>query len=239
MNKFTLAALVAVTAASANVAHGHGFLISNDNGKLVLTSEDPAAGGLPIYTVQALLGTATYKSTDHPGFDVQSGIGGGASITFDVLGPLWYTVGSGSPIPSPVDMNISPQDISVPGSVTVTGGSGFQPGFLIGEFDGTNLGTYEHQLYYEWDVPSGVPIGTYAVAMELTGIDSSGHPFTPSDPFVAVFNNGLPVGNLPIIAGQLYAAAITVPEPSSVILALLAGIGLAVHGLRSLRLRKS
>ncbi len=236
MNRFSIVAAVALAAVSANLAFGHGFRLTTDNGKLVLTSEDPTAGGLPIYKVQSLLGPATFKSADHPGYEVQSGIGSGALISFDVLGPLWYSTG-GEPVPSPVDMLVTPQDIFVPGSVTVTGDSGFQTGFLIGEYDGSSLGAFEHQLSYAISVPAGVPLGAYALAMQLTGFDALGQPYTPSDPFVAVFNNGMPVGNLPAVAALLYTAAIPVPEPSSIVLAALATLGVTVIGRRARRNR--
>jgi hypothetical protein len=230
MRKVTLALLLLLVAASADRALAHGFRISVDGGKLNLVSEDPTAGGLPIYKVQSLLGPANYKSSDHPGFDPQSGFSNGDQVSFNVLGPLLYSTGSGDPIPSPVDMEISPQDILIPGSVTVTGSSGFQTGFLIGEYSGGSLSEFEHQLYYSISVPGSVPIGAYAITLQLTGVNSLGQPFTPSDPFVAFFNNGLSVGSLPGVAQTLYNAA--VPEPSSVVLLSLAGLGLVAFRLR-------
>ncbi len=234
MQRFLSFGVLATVLAAAAPAWGHGFLIVNDAGKLVMFSEDPNAGGEPIYTVQSLLGPANFKSADHPGFDIQSGIASGASISFDVLGPLWFDNNVDPPMPSPagVDLLIEPQDIFVPGSVTVSGTSGFQPGFLIGDYDGSSLGTYEHQLYYSFQVDPAVPLGAYAVAMQLTGFDAQGQPFTPSDPFVTVFNNGLPVGILPAMAGDLFAAATNVPEPSAIVLAGLATIGLLATGRR-------
>jgi len=231
MKKILIALLFVLSVGPVTVARGHGFLVSTNNGKLTLISEDSNAGGLPLYTVQSMLGPANFKSADHPGYDVQGGITAGASISFDVLGPLWYSTG-GAPVPSPVDMSIVPQDILVPGSVTVTGSSGFQTGFLIGEYDGANLGAFEHQLNYSIAVPGSVPIGAYAVALQLTGMDSGGSPYTPSDPFVAVFNNGLSVGSLPAVSAQLYGVAV-VPEPSSIVLAVVAGMALLFARRRS------
>ena len=238
MKYLNLIAIFAIAVGSANVAWAHGFLITAPGGKLTLTSEDPTAGGLPLYKVQSLLGPATFKSADHPGYDVQSGISIGTSIGFNVLGPLWYSNG-GAPVLSPagVDLDIVPQDILVPGSLTVAGDSGFQPGFLIGEYDGSSLGDFEHQLNYSLSVPSGVPVGAYALALQLTGIDSLGQPYVSSDPFVAVFNNGLPVNTLPAVAGQLYAAAVAVPEPSSIVLALVGGMALAYFARRRREVR--
>jgi hypothetical protein len=234
MKHLHLIVVFAIAVSSANFAWAHGFLITAPGGKLTLTSEDPTAGGLPLYKVQSLLGPSTFKSADHPGYDVQSGITIGTSIGFNVLGPLWYSTGGGAPLHSPagVDMDIVPQDILVPGAVVVTGDSGIQPGFLIGQYDGLSLGAFEHQLNYSLSVPTGVPIGAYAVALQLTGVDALGQPLTSSDPFVAVFNNGLPVNTLPAVAGQLYAAAIAVPEPSSIVLALLGMTAMACYGRR-------
>ncbi len=224
MKKLILALLLVLAATSAPQVHAHGFRVSVIGNKLELASDDPTAGGLSIYKVQSLLGPATFKSSDHPGFEAQSGFSSGAEVSFNVLGPLLYSTGVGDPVASPVDMLISPQDFLIPGSVTVTGTSGFQTGFLVGEYAGGSLGEFEHQLSYAINVPGGVPIGVYALSMQLTGVDALGQPYLASDPFVAVFNNGMPVQSLPGIAEDLYNVA--VPEPSSVVLFALAGLGL-------------
>ena len=127
-------------------AHGHGFRIDIDaNNKLVLHSDDPTVGTGLIYKAPSLLGPATSRSQDHPGYDVDtfngpSGFSNGESIGFDATGPLWYSDG-GTTIPSPegVNMVITPQDLGTPGSVTVTGTSEIQGGFLIGVYDGFAL----------------------------------------------------------------------------------------------------
>ncbi len=234
MRRLFFVALFVVASTTGSQAFAHGFRIDIVGNKLVLNSDDPTAGSNSIYKVQALLGPAAFRSTDHPGFDVESGFSSGESISFDVLGPLWYSTG-GAPVHSlaGVNMVITPQDITIPGSVTVTGTSGVQTGFLIGVFDGSALGAYEHQNNYEIDVPGGVPIGAYALAMRLTGTNAAHQAFLPSDPFVAVFNNGLAIGGFPAVANQLYTAALPVPEPSSLVLAVLAGIGLLAVGRRS------
>lgn len=241
MKRQLLASLAIAAFASVSPAFGHGFLIDVVNNKLVLQTEDPTAGGNSIYKVQALLGPAAFRSTDHPGYDVAGGIANGDSISFNVLSPLWYSPGAGAPIHSPVGVNmvITPQDFSISGSVTATGTSGFQTGFLIGQFDGVALGAYEHQLNYEIDVPGGVPVGAYAIALQLTGVNAANQPFLASDPFVAVFNNGLQIGGFPAVANQLYTAAMTVPEPSSIMLAALAGAGVIAFGRRRLLSRKA
>ena len=201
MKRLSLAMYLLAVTLVASHAWGHGFRIDIDNSnKLVLHSDDPNAGPRSIYQVQSLLGPSAFRSNDHPGYDVDSfngpsGFSGGESIGFDVLGPLWYSNG-GVPVHSAtgVDMVITPQDFSILGSVTVSGSSQFQNGFLIGEYDGFSLGAYEHQLNYEIDVTGGVPVGAYAVAMRLTGANAANQSYLPSDPFVAVFNNGLSVG---------------------------------------------
>lgn len=219
---------IAVVLAVACDAHAHGFRIDNVANKLVLHSEDPTAGALSIYKVQALLGPSTFRSNDHPGYEVDNGFLGGESIHFDVLGPLWYSSGGAPPAPSPtgVDMVISPQDLMIPGSVTVSGLSGLQTGFLIGDYDSSSgeLGSFEHQLNYLIAVPSGVPTGAYALAMRLTGTNAADQPFLPSDPFVAVFNNNLALSTFNPLAVDLYWAA--VPEPSAFVLASVGLVGL-------------
>ncbi len=245
MKRQLLTAFVMMALAGASNAFGHGFRIDIDaNNKIVLHTDDPNAGSRSIYEVQTLLGPSAFRSTDHPGYDVDtlngdSGVTIGASFGFNVLGPLWYSNG-GAPVPSPVGKNmvITPQDFTIPGSVTVTGTSGFQNGFLIGAYDGSTLGVYEHQFNYEIDVPGGVPVGAYALSMELTGTNNVGVPYVASDPFVIVFNNGYLISAFPALADQLYTAALPVPEPSTMVLAAIAGVGL-IGFARRRRLQKA
>ena len=239
MKSFLSLATILTVIASAESAFAHGFNITVDaNGKLQMTSVDPTAGGNLIYKVQSMLGPATSKSHDHPGYDAVSGFSEGDSIYFDSLGPLWYSPGSGATQHSPVgvDMVIIPQD-AIPGSVTVTGTSGIQPGFLVGEYLDGAPGAYEHQLDYTIDVPTGVPIGAYAITLQLRGTYENDQPFLPSDAFVVVFNNGLNLTSFNTVAGELYTTAIGVPEPSSILLATTAACGLAWFARRKRRSR--
>ena len=239
MNRFSILALTAIWLAGAATALGHGFKVSIDaQGKLQLVSEDDTAGGNLIYKVQSMLGPSTSKSHDHPGFEAISGFGGGESVYFDSLGPLWYSPGSGATQPSPagVNMTVIPQDLS-PASITITGTSGFQPGFLVGEYADGALGVYDHQLYYSIDVLTGVPTGAYAITLQLRGTDGNGQPLVPSDAFVAVFNNGMNLTAFNTVAGELYTTAIGVPEPSSILLATTAACGLAWFARRRRRSR--
>jgi hypothetical protein len=240
MNRFTSFAVVAILLAGADSLWAHGLQITIDGtGKLQLVSDDPTAGSNLIYKVQTMFGNATSRSNDHPGYDASAGFSLGDSIYFDSLGPLWYSPGSGGTQHSPVGVNlaITPQDLTIPGGVTVTGSSGFQNGFLIGEYDGLALGAYEHQLNYQIDVPSGIPIGAYAITLQLRGSDAANQPFVPSDALVAVFNVGLPLGSFNTVAGELYTAATGVPEPSSILLATTAACGLAWFARRKRRSR--
>ncbi len=200
----------------------------------MLESEDPTAGGLAIYKTQSLFGPATSRSNDHPGFEAVGGLVTGNSVGFNVLGPLWYA-GPTPPTLSPVPLTITPQDGAIVGSVQVDGGTGFQSGFLVGVFDGTSLGDFEHQLNYSFDAPGGVPVGAYAVALQLTGTGQAG-PFIPSAPFVAVFNNQMSLNDFNATAPALYAAAIAgVPEPSSLVLGALGCLGAVGFALRRAR----
>ncbi len=199
-------------------ALGHGFRIRIDgDNKLLLRSDDPGAGEGLIYRAVTMLGPATSRSTDHPGYDVNtldgpSGFAGGESIGFDALGPLWYSDG-GTPVLSPagVNMKITSQDLGVTGSVTVTGESEFQTGFLIGVYDGSALGAYEHQLNYQMDVLGGVPIGAFALKLQLTGANAASQPLVPSDPLVAVFNNDLEFATFAALVTPIAARAMEMP----------------------------
>lgn len=209
---------VAFCLAAAGSARGHGFRIDIDaNNKLVLHSDDPTANGGLIYKVPSFLGPPTSRSQDHPGYDVDtldgpSGFSGGESIGFDAMGSLWYSDGNATtPSPDGVNMVITPQDLSTPGSVTVTGTSEFQPGFLIGVYQDLALGAYEHQLNYQIDVPGGVPVGAYSLGLRLTGTSAASQPFTPSERFAAIFNNGLDSATFAAVATSLAAHALEIP----------------------------
>ncbi len=237
----TYAVVLIALAAGAPPALGHGFLVSIDgNNALQLTSEDGTAGGLLMYKVQTLnpAGVSAVKSTDHPGFEAASGFLGNEQVYFEVLGPLWFSSG-GAPTEAAtgVSLELMPQDLTVPGSTTVDGTTGPQSGFLIGEYKvyegggAATLGAYEHQLNYEIDASPSVPIGAFAFAMRLIGINSVGQPFIPSTPFVAVFNNGLSLTTLNTISPQLFSVA--VPEPSGWALAAVGAVGLLAFARRS------
>jgi hypothetical protein len=238
MRSMVLFVFMIAALACAEKAWAHGFLVSVDgNNKLQLATEDATAGGNLSYAVQALIGSSTPKATDHPGYDAVSGFANGAQVYFDVLGPLWYSPGSGAPTVAPagVTLSITPQDGTIVGSVSLSGLTGPQTGFLVGEYDAGELGVYQHQLYYELAKTGGLPSGAYAVAMQLRGTSATSQPYVESDPFVAVFNNGVSVGSLPTVASQLYTVAI--PEPSAFVLAAMAGVALFALGGRRLRRR--
>lgn len=226
-------AILIVALAGAEQAWAHGFKVTIDaNHKLQLVSEDPTAGGLPLYKVQSLFGGATLRETDHPGFEAFSGFVSGDTISFSLLGPLWFSPGAGTPVPAAAGnvLSLAHQDGSVLIPPTVTGSSGPQAGFQVGEYDGFALSEFEHQLGYKLENAGGLPTGAFAVALRLLGTDHNAQPFTPSEPFVAIFNVGLTPTTLAAVAPQLYASA--VPEPSSMVLAAAAAAGLAMAVLR-------
>jgi hypothetical protein len=224
---FTMLTLLAVSAWAERAA-AHGFPITVDgSNKLQVTTEDPTAGSQLVYKVQTLIGNSVSRATDHPGYEGASGFGTGDQVFFDVLGPLWFSSG-GAPVQAAagVTLSIVPQDGTIPGSVLASGSTGALSGFLIGEYDGTALGAYEHQLFYELDDAAGIPAGAYAIALRLRGTNAALEPYVPSDPLVAVFNIGLSIPTLNAIGPSLFSAAVPVPEPSTAALAAVAGMAL-------------
>jgi hypothetical protein len=239
MIRYSTITIAGIIAATGQYALAHGFRLTIDGGnKILLETDDPASGVDPvlgprmIYKVQSLLGSGSPKSTDHPGYEPVSGFAVGDSISFDVSSKLWYSPGSGDPVPAPagVSLSISRADLE-PGLVSVAGSTAFQSGFEIGTYDGFGLGDFEHQLFYALSASPSVPVGAYAVALKLRGTDAGDVPFVPSQTLVAVFNNGLtPIATFNTVAEQLYAVA--VPEPSGLALTLVAVAGLAAVALR-------
>jgi hypothetical protein len=237
--------LVGIGLLGSQKAWGHGFQVHVDgSNKLQVTSIDPHAGSNPYYAVETLTGSTTPRSTIHPGFEPTGGFTDTAKVYFDVLGPLWFSPGSGTPTADPngVALSILSQDLGIGGSLSLSGLTGSQNGFLIGEYDGGLLGVEgaeEHQLFYQLTKAGGVPPGAYAVGLQLRGTNGSGQPYVPSAPLVAIFNIGLnTTTTLPAVASQLYTVAI--PEPSAQALAWMGSTLLVIgRGWRCRRARRT
>jgi len=169
--------------------------------------------------------------TDDPGFGTDAPIGAGDTIDYNILGPLEYHDGNGfAVVPTGAQIKI---DDNPTGDLTVTGstvgpvsGSG-----VIGQADGTG-DLHSHIDFTLEPASPDPPFGAYAILMELT-TDATG--IANSDSFYIVFNYGL---DEPTFEGAVEDFAQAVPEPSTVILALLGCLGLgAVARWRTRRRR--
>ena len=222
-------AAVLAGAAGGFAQHGGDILIDYQGGKIFIK---PGPEGLvfegEFYPPIPLLGQPL-PFTDDPGFDTlgeETGIYGlipGDIIGYNVMGPLAYHDGASLATPT-VDLLI------IKGlTATVTATSGFQPGFGIGlvnlDFDdnGNPIGVFHKHVDFKLSSASA-PFGAYGVQLQLFSTNPT---ISPSDPFWIVFNWGLDDESF-----EEAVHAITIPETSSLTLALCAGAAAAGLGLR-------
>lgn len=170
------------------------------------------------------LDTTVSFETDEPGFDSENGtFQPGDELGFNVLQSLWYWNGSALATPTTTtDLMILG---SGPNMTTVTPSSGVLSGFVLGSA-GVDGVIHEH-VDFELNPYNTADVGAYGLVLELT----SPNGYLSSDPFLIVFNNGL--SEVPFENGVdaiRVAAGVPVPEPGSLVLALLGAVGLAGAG---------
>jgi hypothetical protein len=169
-----------------------------------------------------------------------SGFAGGSLIGFNLLAPLRYWSGTGSPSFSAVGTGDSLRFEFGSSAVTSTGGgipspSGFGFGVIepSGEFD-DHLSTYLLAPSGTIANPGMPTEGIYLVAMSLTS-DQAG--VVPSDPLYLLFSNG--ATDDAVLAASIYArdtfaagSVLAVPEPTTT-LAAVATLTAFIRRLRS------
>ena len=205
---------------SPGLAWGHGIPIdlSLHSGKLSTDHQ--------VYTSTANLIAGVIVQTDLPGFGVTSSannVPAHLQIGVDVLDKLYYW--NGTDLADPTASLLVENQFAH--SVTVTGSTAFQPGISVGTYNGS-LGWHAHLFYVLEPLP--VSHGAYGLLMSATasGVENS-------DPFLIVFNYGLSSGDFNTGVAAIADAVFAVPEPSSIILLGLGGVGLAVSAWRRSR----
>jgi len=223
--------LVFTMAGLTRVAEGHGFSLSLSGNNLVGTSNDfPGNGNARLFnaTLADLLGE--WKS-DHGGAG-SSNFGTNKELAFDVLGPLWYSTG-GVAVPAAAGVALEMLGGS---SITLDGNSTITAGYPIS-------GNTSHEFIFTLDGAASHE-GVYGIAYSVRGNPVGGDPYVPTLLLVATwmtpnFDPGEdpldPESPLQLAQTAIFNAAIIVPEPSSIVLAVLGAVALGFFRWRRVR----
>jgi hypothetical protein len=208
---------------ASSTAWGHGFSLSLASGALEATSNDFPGNGNQ-YLFNAVL--EPNFTSDHGGAG-SSLFGVGKSLSFDVEGKLWFSKGDGTPaVPARPEISLL---IEGTGAIEVFGNSVFTNGYAIS-------GNTSHEFL--WTLQSsngftGADDGVYGIAYRVKGGPSGGGSYLPTPLLVPTFmtpnffpgNDPLSPGSPLMIAQAAIYQAATVPEPSSIALAMAAALG--------------
>jgi hypothetical protein len=163
-----------------------------------------------------------------PGFiselDQGLGINGGDIVSYNVLNNLYFWSAATQDFADPGAATIT-IDNAVGGDTVVGGSTGeIAPGGIIGQADGSG----NFHAHVDYTLSLGAAFGAYGMLWEL---DTDEPGIADSDPFFLVFNYGLSEEDF-----ETAVDAFAVPEPSTWLLAAMAGCAIAVAGrLRSRR----
>lgn len=221
-------------AGSMPAAHGDGFALSLSGNTLVGTSNSfPANGNARLFnsTFEDILGS---WETDHGGAGA-SLFGTNKELAFDVLGPLWYSTG-GVAVPAAVGVSLQMADQQagfVGPSITLDASSTITAGYPIS-------GNTSHEFIFTLD-GAALHEGVYGIAYSVRGNPVGGNPYVPTELLVATwmtpgFDPGEdplnPESPLQMAQVAIFNAASTVPEPSSIVLAMLGAVAIGLFRWR-------
>jgi hypothetical protein len=177
-------------------------------------------------TTNSLQFTASPYVSDPP-----NGVAIGSTWGFDLVGPLVFW----DPVAGIIDPQISGVDVV---ATIVRSGAAFNVDKNTTFVAGGNLASgagYNGNLGFHnsttVNLPLGSPAGLYAIGYRLRSTGST--PYAASNTFYAIGTNGLSSVDFYRGIGEL--AAVGVPEPSSVLMLALGGIGLAIAAWRRRR----
>lgn len=241
MRWFVFSTVALSIACSAPQAWGHGFSLSMSGNALTASSNDFPANGNPHLfnaSFEDLLGEL---SSDHGGAGSNL-FGTNKSLSFEVLGPLWFSTGNGSPATAARDglsLLVEGARVGFPGTIQVDGASTHINGFAIS-------GNTSHEFLSTLTADPSLPFaaadqGVYGIMYRVIGSPVGGAPYTPTPWLVSTwmtpgFNPGTdplsPTSPLSLAQNAIYSAAIAVPEPSTIALAGAAILGLAIFRRR-------
>lgn len=200
--------------------------VFRNTGSYTITSLNGVA--MPSTMFTSLQFTASPATSNPP---ATNGLAIGSSYAFDLVGPLVFW--------DPV-LGITPTDVT---ATIVRSGAGFtvdenttfvSGGFLAGGANGTTgpyNGTTGFHNSTTVNIPLGSPVGLYAIGYDIRPTFST--PYGKSNRFYTIGTNGLSEADF--YRGISDLAAAGVPEPSSVVLAVMGVAGLAGYGWRRRR----
>jgi hypothetical protein len=229
--------LIIALAGSMQAAHGHGFSLSLSGNTLVGTSGDfPGNGNSRLFNDSLLDILGEWKS-NHGGAGSNL-FGTNKELAFDVLGPLWYSTG-GVAVPAAVGVSLQMADAQVGftgPSITLDANSTITAGYPIS-------GNTSHEFVFTLD-GAALHEGVYGIAYSVRGNPVGGNPYVPTQLLVATwmtpgFDPGQdplnPESPLQLAQVAIFNAATVVPEPSSIVLAVLGAVALGFFRWRRSR----
>jgi hypothetical protein len=228
----------------APLAWGHGFSLSLSGNNLSASSNSFPANGNQYLFGEAFDDVLGELVTDH-GAAGASLFGTGKSLTFEVLGPLWFSNGNGSPATPARDglsLVVEGSRPGFPGLIEIDGASTHVAGFAIS-------GNTSHEFLSTLTDDPSLPFaaadnGVYGIMYRVIGSPVGGAPYVPTPWLVSTwmtpgFNPGndplSPTSPLSIAQRAIYTAAVAVPEPSTIALAAAAMIGMVMLRRRYVR----
>ncbi|MEX2113716.1 MAG: hypothetical protein WD845_11055 [Pirellulales bacterium] len=232
-----------VLACSASLAWGHGFNLSLTGNSLGATSNSYPANGNPYLFGEVFEEVLGELTTDH-GAAGASLFGTGKELSFEVLGPLWYS--NGNPAVAARDglsLLVEGDRPGFPGSIEIDGASSYIDGYAIsGNTSHEFLSTLTADLLAPFSVADE---GVYGIMYRVKGSPVGGSPYEPTAWLVSTWMTPgffpgsdplAPTSPLNLARNAIYSAAIAVPEPSAIALAGAASIVVAAFGCRRCRI---
>lgn len=238
MLRHCFAVSLVIVACAHELAWGHGFSLFLVGNSIQAASSDSNISNNPhlFFTEEFENDGLGGLATDHGGAGF-SGFGSGKTLSFEVVTKLLYSNGGvAEPVAGPLTMEIANQFALQP-PVNVTGGSLPSPATI------SISGNTDHELL--WTLSGGaIPTGVYGVGYVVKGHPTStpSTPYDPSPTLVAMFitpnftlgNVNDPNSPFNLATSAIYNKALGIPEPSTLVLAALAGVAMLAARLRRL-----
>jgi len=197
--------------------------VFRNTGSYTITSLNGVA--MPSTMFSSLQFTAAPSTSNPP---ATNGLAIGSSYAFDLVGPLVFW----DPVLGVTPTNVTATIVRSGAGFTVDKDSSFvSGGFLAGGANGTTgpyNGTTGFHNSFTVNIPVGSPVGLYAIGLDIRSTFAT--PYGTSNKLYAIGTNGLSEADFNRGIGDLAAAG--VPEPSSVVLAVVGLIGIAGYGWR-------
>jgi hypothetical protein len=213
---FSMCLLSLVCAAPS--AWGHGFSLSLSGNTLNASSNDYPGNGNPFLFGEGFEDVGGDLASDHGGAG-SSLFGTGKTLSFEVLGPLWYSNG-GAAAEARDGLSLLMEGSG--GSIEIDRDTNYLDGFAIS-------GNTSHEFLFTLLAEAALPFsaadnGVYGIMYRVKGSPTGGSPYQPTPWLVSTwmtpgFNPGTdplsPTSPLRMAQNAIFSAATAVPEPTT------------------------